>query len=389
MDNEKQLSFDFGDTQPVYQEEKEPEIPENFESEIIEDLSPAYEETPVFNEEPPEDIPIENTVQNRELDPADFGDTQPVSFHSADSGFSEDLSSSEDVLYTQDEHSTVPEQIEEPPPIHSFGKTELAKVKKPRKSVDPDSPFKPQNMKRAILGWLLSLKPSGAGICVPTRVSKFCADVAAFWSSPGKKRLMQPTRTVIVEIRRTREQCWPDCSRQEELLPLLIEQKELRRSLETEIRKTEPELKDSDTLFPEYESWRYAESKNRNYRHCLRQIEKIEHALYEGSRFEQIRRAHVADFLYLAVPEGTVNPNELADGWGLINIKSDLSAQLVKEAESWNCPVANRLHLAQNIAASSRDTLFFAFGIRAGKDGKPKFSPIPKRRRNKHSGPTI
>ena len=385
MDNEKQLSFDFGDTQPVYQEEQEPEIPENFERETIEDLSPGYEENPIFNEEPPEDVPIENTVQNREIDPADFGDTQPVYFQTEDTELEEDLSPPQNVLYSQDAASNVPKHIEDPHQPQPFGPTAAAQLRKPRKDAELESPFKPQNMKRAVLGWLLSLKPSGAGIAVPTRVSKFCADVAAFWSSPGKKRLMQPTRTVIVEIRRTREQCWPDCSRQEELLPLLIEQKELRSSLETEIRKTEPELKDSDTLFPEYESWRYAESKNRNYHRCLRQIEKIEHALYEGSRFEQIRRAHVADFLYLAVPEGTVNPNELADGWGLINIKSDLSAHLVKEAESWNCPVANRLHLAQNIAASSRDTLFFAYGIRAGRDGNPKFSPIPKRRRNKHS----
>lgn len=249
------------------------------------------------------------------------------------------------------------------------------------KTACKNNPFKPQNMKRAILGWLISEIPTGIGVKVPTRVSKFCADVAAFWSSPGKKRLMQPDKTVIVEIRRSREQCWPDCSRQEELLPLLIEQKELKKSLETEIRNTEPELKDSDTLFPEYESWSYSESKNKKYHKCLSQIERIEHALYKGSRFEQIRRAHVADYLYLAVPEGTVNPNELADGWGLINIKSDLSITVVKDAETWECPVPNRLHLAQNIAASSRDSLLFSFGVNKRKDGTPYFTKIPKRRR--------
>lgn len=243
--------------------------------------------------------------------------------------------------------------------------------------------LKPHNMKRAILGWLLTQKPSGIGIHVPTRVSKYCADVAAFWSSPAKKRLMQPKKTVIVEIRRTREHCWPDCSRQEELLPLLIEQKDLRASLEEEIRQNEPELKDTDNLFPEYETWRYSESKNRKYRRCLNQIEKIEHALYQGSRFEQIRRAHVADFLYLAVPEGTVNPKELADGWGLINVKSDLTVTLVKEAETWNCPIPNRLHLAQNIASSSKDALAFSFGVKSGKNGQVYFSPVPRRRRPK------
>lgn len=372
MDKEEQLSFDFGDTQPVFQDERIKELPEETENKTI-------QEQPIFNEEPQETIPIQNTLQN--FDPSNFGDTQPVSFDIDKTPIEEDFSPP-DIELKEKELAPSLIKAQEHPPLSPYAAVELEKEVK-LSSPDRKTIFRPQNMRRAVLGWILTKKPSGVGVSVPTRVSKFCADIAAFWSSPGKKRLMQPDKTLIVEIRRTREQCWPDCSRQEELLPLLIEEKELKISLQAEIRKTEPELKDSDTLFPEYESWRYAESKNRNYRRCLRQIEKIEHALYQGSRFEQIRRAHVADFLYLAVPEGTVNPNELADGWGLINIKSDLSANVVREAETWNCPVPNRIHLAQNIAAASRDSVFFAFGIRLAKDGKPKFSPIPKRRRSR------
>lgn len=306
------------------------------------------------------------------VDPEDFGDTQTVEIDPAQMPDKQEFAPPENVNYKSVEIPVPTQTAEEPSPKYKAAKeTEANKL------------LKPHNMKRAILGWLLPQKPSGVGVHVPSRVSKYCADVAAFWSAPAKKRLMQPNKTVIIEIRRTREQCWPDCSRQEELLPLLIEQKELRSSLETEIQRNEPELKDTDNLFPEYETWRYSESKNRKYRKCRNQIERIEHALYKGSRFEQIRRAHVADFLYLAVPEGTVDPKELADGWGLINVKSDLSASVIKEAETWNCPIPNRLHLAQNIAASSRDALFFSFGIRSEKSGKALFSPIPKRRRNK------
>jgi len=312
----------------------------------------------------------------------DFEDAQPVSVKAEELSVNEDSSPNENFEYRENRVEPKTVKAEELSPVQTYSAQKKEPVGNTKKH---NSPFRPQNMKRAVLGWIIGEKPSGVGVSVPTRVSKFCADVAAFWSSPAKKRLMQPDKTVIIEIRRTREQCWPDCSRQEELLPLLIEQKELKKSLETEIRRTEPELKDSDTLFPEYETWRYSESENKKYRRCLRQIEKIEHALYKGSRFEQIRRAHVADFLYLAVPEGTVHPNELADGWGLINVKSDLSAKIVKEAESWNCPIPNRLHLAQNIAASSRDALFFSFGIKAGKNSNALFSPIPKRRRNKCS----
>ena len=256
-----------------------------------------------------------------------------------------------------------------------------------KKSTTVSKELKPREMKRAILGWLIPQKPSGAALSVPTRVSKYCADVAAFWSSPGKKRLMHPDKTLIVEIRRSREQCWPDCSRQEELLPLLREKKEEKASLETEIRKNEPELRETDTLFPEYESWDYKSSKNKKYQRCLRQLEDIEHALYKGSRFEQIRRAHVADYLYLAVPAGTVLPNELADGWGLININSDMTTEVIKEADTWECPEINKLHLIQHIATSSKKSLLFANGVNELSTGKVSFTPIPKKRRKKSVQP--
>ena len=242
-----------------------------------------------------------------------------------------------------------------------------------------------RDMKRAILAWFVPQKPSGMGLNVPTRVSKYCADIAAFWSSPGAKRLMAPDKTVIVEIRRNREQCWPDCSRQEELLPLLREKKNEKASLEAMLRKTEPELKDGDTLFPEFENWNYKLTKNRAYHKCLKQLEEIEHALYKGSRFEQIRRAYVADYLYLAVPTGTVAPEELADGWGLININPDMTAELVKKAEKWDCPERNKLHLIQHIAAACRKSLLFSLGMNIRKSGKVSFLPIPKRRRAKKS----
>ena len=247
------------------------------------------------------------------------------------------------------------------------------------------SELSPCDMKRAVLAWLVPQKPSGMALNVPTRVSKYCADIAAFWSSPAVKRLMAPDKTMIVEVRRNREQCWPDCSRQEELLPMLREKKDEKASIEAMLRKTEPELKEGDTLFPEFESWNYKQTKNRTYHKCLKQLEEIEHALYKGSRFEQIRRAHVADYLYLAVPAGTVSPNEMADGWGLVNIKPDMSIELVKEADRWDCPDRNKLHLIQHIAAACRKSLLFSLGLNTLKSGKVSFLPIPKKRRAKKS----
>jgi hypothetical protein len=245
---------------------------------------------------------------------------------------------------------------------------------------DNSTVFAPLFMKRAVMAWLQKQKPACIGTAVPTRFSRYQADVAAFWARPSGK-FLKPEKTIIVELRHQRELCWPDCSNQEQLLPLLRKMKGWKDSIQKEIRQNEPHLRDSDTLFEEFESWDYSGSENQDYHNCCRRIEEIEHALYKGSRFEQIRQAHVADLLLLAVPFGSVHPHELADGWGLLYVKEDMNVDLIREPDSWDCPEKNKLHLVQNIAISVSKSHLFAHGIQEKSDGKVYFTPIPRRRR--------
>jgi hypothetical protein len=250
-----------------------------------------------------------------------------------------------------------------------------------RPASDPTGGVAPLELRRAVLGWLLALAPTAIGVMVPTRIAKCQADVAAFWAEPDRRRILQPVKTLAVEIRRDREQCWPDCARKDELLPQLKELKQEKARLEALIREREPHLQDTDSLFDEFENWRYAETSNPDYAQCLKRIDGVEHTLYRGSRFEQIRSAKVADLLYLAVPAGTVHADELADGWGLLEISPRREVCEVRTAEFWDCPRDRRLHLAQHIAASCRNSLLFAHGIRQDKDGAAVFTPVPHRRR--------
>ena len=241
-----------------------------------------------------------------------------------------------------------------------------------------------KDIRRAVLGWIHNRKPTGAGILVPTRISRFLADVAAFWSAPisiNGKKYLAPVKTVIVEIRNNREHCWPDVGTKDELLGLLKEKKAERKELQAFIRQAEPELKMDDNLFAEYENWNYRKSRNKNYRSCLHEIDEIELALYNGSKFEKIRRAELADYLYLAVPEGEVEEHELADGWGLLYVKKDLSVVQIKEPSFWDCPMEKKHHLVQNIASSSLKDTLFANGVKINKDESVSFTKLPRRRR--------
>jgi hypothetical protein len=246
-------------------------------------------------------------------------------------------------------------------------------------SAGTERPFAPLRMKQIVLAWLASQNPTGLAADVPAKISKYKAAAAAFWSVPVKKTL-SPVKTVIVDIRHSREKCWPDCSEKNKLLPLLNEYKKRENRLREIIKLKEPFLRDGDTLFDEVEIWHFEKTANPEYHECRKKIEEVEHALYHGSRFEQIRRANIADCLYLAVPDRSVHPNEVADGWGLLYFKKDFSLKIVKEAFDWNCPENKRMHLVQNIAMSSTSKTLFSFGINKKKKGGICFTPVPRRR---------
>ena len=242
-----------------------------------------------------------------------------------------------------------------------------------------------RRLRRAALRWVTERwQPAGVGVNVVTRITRYRADVAAFCSrsvrnrnDEGPGRLLVPSRTIIVQCHADREECWPDCGVSEQMLPELRNLKGRLREVEAAIRRNEPGLKTGDTLFEEYAEWNYERSCNPDYHRLRKRINKIEHAVYRGTRFEQIRAAHLADLLYLAVPAGTVTPEELADGWGLPWVEDNLAVRVMLEPEEKDVLAANRTHLVQNIAASASRSVLFANGLR----GTPRKLTFVKRPR--------
>lgn len=245
-----------------------------------------------------------------------------------------------------------------------------------------------QAIQRAVLRWLEATdQPTGIAADVITRISRLRADVAAFWSAParnphseGPPRIMQPTRTLIVQCHAERDECWPDCIRSAEILPQLKTHKAELAQVQETIRQEEPHLRDNNSLFEEFAEWRYENSGNHHYHSLKRAIDKLEHALYHGSKFERIRQAQVADYLYLAVPAGLVEPSELADGWGLLWVEPDLTVREMAKAEARDCLPDNRLHLIQNLAAACRDHTLLAHGVSRQKSDVVFVRPLVRRR---------
>ncbi len=246
-----------------------------------------------------------------------------------------------------------------------------------------------RGIRRAALRWLVDeLAPTGAAQDVVTRISRVRADIAAFWSRPvrnsqpeGPGRILDPHHTLIIECFSHREQCWPDCADSARAAPQLVELRHRQAELESDIRREEPHLRDSSSLFEEFAEWHYDRTNNAEYRRLRAEVEALEHALYAGTRFERIREAALADELYLAVPADLVEPEELADGWGLLWVHDDMSVEIKRKAMVRDCLPDNRFHLVQNIAAAGLGNTLFAAGIRSAGD-RTVFVRPPRGHRN-------
>lgn len=256
----------------------------------------------------------------------------------------------------------------------------------------PSDARRRRHIRRAAMRWLVAERaPTGAACDVITRIRRIRADVAAFWSQPvrnsqseGPERILQPEHTLIIECSSRRDQCWPDCADSARVAPQLVELRHKQAELESDIRRDEPHLRDTNTLFEEYAEWRYDHTRNPDYKRLRAEIENLEHALYAGTRFERIREAALADELYLAVPEELIEPEELADGWGLLWIRNDMSVEVKRQAVVRDCLPDNRFHLVQNIAAASLDANLFATGIRRSGDTVTFVRQPRGRRRPEH-----
>lgn len=187
-------------------------------------------------------------------------------------------------------------------------------------------------MRQAALGFLAAKLPAGVAGYVPARFRKYQVAAAAFWTRDFGK-VKQVVRTAIVEIYDHRDRCFADCADRRALLDAIHALRGEREQLEAQIRQEEPHLADTDDLFSELRTWHYERSANPDYRRLRRKLDKLQHTLYHGSRLERIRRAGVADVLYLAVPAGVLETDEIAAGWGLLYIYPDGRVEIVAEPD--------------------------------------------------------
>ncbi|MBP5182790.1 MAG: hypothetical protein J6331_07165, partial [Lentisphaeria bacterium] len=150
--------------------------------------------------------------------------------------------------------------------------------------------------------------------------------------------------------------------------------------LEEKLRREDPSLKVQDSLFAEEEKWDYSRTKDPSYRALVRKIGELKDALFNGTKFEKLRKSFVASLYYAVVPENLIDPASVAPEWGLVYILPDLSFRLVKEPQELPCSPESMNSLALNIGRMAFRNVLFANGV-AGEGKFLKVVRTPRRHR--------
>lgn len=227
-------------------------------------------------------------------------------------------------------------------------------------------------LRRAVVQWLFSQgnRPDGFALDVPTSMTSDRGDVAAFWSVPvriDRRTLLSPLRTCIVICALDRKECYAASINPDALYNELSSLRKELSLLEEQIRRQEPELRDSHSLFEEYAEWDYAHSQNPQYQISRNRMLEISEKLYRGTRMERIQKNVAATELYVAIPEGTVFTDEVMPGWGVLSVSPDGLVTQERPAPLQTPSPEAQLHLVQKIAQGAAEYMLAGLGLRRRK----------------------
>jgi hypothetical protein len=232
-------------------------------------------------------------------------------------------------------------------------------------------------IKRGVAQWFWNNQaPDAMALEVPTKNASLKVDIAAIWNSTKKTKvdgrvqnIIEPAVTAIVITSISRKECWPECSNPDQIIKEITATKKHIAQLEANIREREPNLRERGVLFEEFATWNYERTTCKEYHREVHRLQSLESMLFKGTKLARVAATECASLNYLAVPENTISPIELIDGWGLfyVNIETE-EARLIKPPTEYGTTLELKQHLAINMLVSSTKQVNDAIGIRLMKD---------------------
>jgi len=221
-------------------------------------------------------------------------------------------------------------------------------------------------LKRLALVWAQAQGFSVCGIEVSLPRCRYRADMAAY---RGQRREIGATaifecKQALCDLRR--DNCDSELSGRQ--LEMICKRRQI---LETHLRAHYPSLRNSDSLFPEFDLQSFTAIGHRGYARISRQLGTLQNRLYDCTKFEKLIRYRCANLFFLVVPEEIFRDREIPVGWGAL-VESNGALTLVRKPIWYETKEENRIRLLHRIAIAGTRALNHQLKIALDQIAEPR-----------------
>ncbi len=201
-------------------------------------------------------------------------------------------------------------------------------------------------LKRLAFLWAQAHGYSACAMEVTLPQCRYRADVAAYRPQPTK---IGPTaifecKQALSDLRR--DNCHSNIARQR--LEAICQRRQI---LETRLRVHYPNLRNGDSLFPEFDSHDFTAIGHRGYARVLCKLKAQQNRLYDCTKFDKLIRYRCANLYFLVLPMELFRDSEMPVGWGAL-VESDGALTLMRRPVWQETTPENRIRFLQRIAAA-------------------------------------
>jgi hypothetical protein len=211
-------------------------------------------------------------------------------------------------------------------------------------------------LKRLAFRWALGQGFRVAAIDLPLPQQKIRVDVAACRPEPPRrvrgKTVFKPGATVVFECKTSRAEFLKE-TRCEDAIQIRIEELQAQRLVyEESLRRNFPTLREGETLFPEYDVFKYRDLGLEPYNLLMDELDELTRKVRANGKFAKLMRWRAASLHYLVVEPGVASVVELPPGWGLLE-RGEGALGLLVRAEWKESTDLNRWNFMNRIALAA------------------------------------
>jgi len=201
-------------------------------------------------------------------------------------------------------------------------------------------------LKRLAFLWAQAHGYSACAMEVTLPQCRYRADVAAYRPQPRKigSTAIFECKQALCDLRR--DNCHSNTAR--ERLEALCHRRQI---LETRLRVHYPNLRNGDSLFPEFDSHDFTAIGHRGYARVLCELKAQQNRLYDCTKFDKLIRYRCANLYFLVLPMELFRDSEMPVGWGAL-VESDGALTLMRRPVWQETTPENRIRFLQRIAAA-------------------------------------